>query len=108
MERFKGVLKQTGRIIAGLCTIVIVGTAYLGFAGCAGDCMTCHPKLEGDKDHLSLKTCINCHTPRSQQMFKLGGDEAKECGNDCFQCHNQWPADGNHAPLNTCQKCHEK
>jgi len=79
------------------------------YAGCAGDCMTCHPKLIGDKDHLVLTTCINCHTPsKNQKIFEFGGGSAEECGNDCFKCHNQWPKDGHHAPLDRCQNCHEK
>ncbi|XOB66313.1 hypothetical protein ACMC5R_06015 [Deferribacteres bacterium DY0037] len=76
-------------------------------AGCAGDCMTCHPQLEGDKDHLALTTCIQCHKPVSEQIFQLGGGGSEKCGNDCFQCHNQWPQNGNHAPLDTCRNCHD-
>ncbi|MGD9809134.1 MAG: hypothetical protein AB7E76_06090 [Deferribacterales bacterium] len=86
-----------------------MGTAAVAaYAGCAGDCMTCHPKLEGSTDHLALKNCISCHTPSTEKLFEFGGGAAEECGNDCFQCHQQWPADGNHAPLDTCQSCHQK
>ena len=85
-----------------------MAAASIAYAGCAGDCMTCHPVLENSKDHLALKTCIQCHTPSSQQkLFEFGGGSAQECGNDCFQCHNNWPQDGNHAPLNSCQDCHK-
>ncbi|PLX65880.1 MAG: hypothetical protein C0603_12965 [Denitrovibrio sp.] len=84
-------------------------TALVAYAGCAGDCITCHPALNGDKDHLALKTCINCHAPAVKpKLFQFGGGAAEECGNDCFECHQQWPKDGNHAPLDTCQNCHEK
>jgi len=86
-----------------------VAAASIAYAGCAGDCMTCHPSLKGDKDHLALVTCIQCHTPSAEQkLFEFGGGSAEECGNDCFQCHNNWPQNGNHAPLDTCQDCHKK
>ena len=86
-----------------------MAAAAVAYAGCAGDCITCHPKLKGDKDHLALVTCIKCHTPSDQKtdIFSFGGGSNEACGNDCFQCHNQWPQDGNHAPLDTCQDCHK-
>lgn len=75
------------------------------FAGCAGDCMTCHPKLIGDITHMPLKTCIQCHEPVQNKAL----EQAKGgCGDRCFQCHEQWPKDGSHAPLNKCLDCHEK
>lgn len=76
------------------------------FSGCAGDCMTCHPKLIGDITHISLTTCIKCHKPVAEKKafsVSKGG-----CGDRCFQCHAQWPKDGNHASLNKCLNCHEK
>ena len=87
--------------------LIILVSGYYQYAvsGCAGDCMTCHPKLIGDMRHLSLTTCIKCHKPSEQKSFSLslGG-----CGDRCFQCHAEWPKDGNHASLNTCLNCHEK
>lgn len=75
------------------------------FAGCAGDCMTCHPKLIGDITHMPLTTCIKCHEPVQNKAL----EQAKGgCGDRCFQCHEKWPKDGSHAPLNTCLDCHEK
>lgn len=91
-----------------LLTSVIISTSFFinnGVAGCAGDCMTCHPKLIGDITHLPLTTCIRCHEPVQNKAV----EEAKGgCGDRCFQCHEQWPKDGSHAPLNKCLDCHEK
>jgi len=80
--------------------------ASITYAGCAGDCITCHPKLKGDKDHLSLTTCITCHEPAKKKIFSFGGS-SEGCGDNCFECHDQWPKDGYHADLETCVSCHE-
>ncbi len=92
-------------MLAAALIIFISGFYQEALSGCAGDCMTCHPKLIGDITHLSLTTCIKCHEPANQKTFSLsqGG-----CGDRCFQCHEEWPKDGNHASLNTCLNCHEK
>ncbi len=90
-----------------LFTTLIVffsGYYYNAVSGCAGDCMTCHPKLIGDIRHLSLSTCIKCHKPADTKTLLSSGG----CGDRCFQCHNEWPKDGNHASLNTCLDCHKK
>lgn len=76
-----------------------------GIAGCAGDCMTCHPKLVGDITHMSLTTCIQYHEPVQNKAL----EQAKGgCGDRCFQCHKEWPQNGHHAPLDTCLDCHKK
>lgn len=56
--------------------ILVSGYYQDAVSGCAGDCMTCHPKLIGDMRHLSLTTCIKCHKPSEQKSFSLslGGD----------------------------------
>lgn len=92
-------------MLSAALIILISGYYQDAVSGCAGDCMTCHPKLAGDINHLSLTTCIKCHKPAAQKSFSLskGG-----CGDRCFQCHAEWPKDGNHASLNTCLNCHEK
>ncbi|MGE4267950.1 MAG: cytochrome c3 family protein [Deferribacterales bacterium] len=77
------------------------------YAGCAGDCMTCHPKLKGSKDHVALTTCIKCHTPTNKKLFEFGSS-SEGCGDNCFDCHKQWPKDGNHAPMLKCESCHKK
>ncbi len=96
------------RVVIMLFTAVIILAGFFSektYAGCAGDCMTCHPKLVGDITHFSLTTCIKCHEPVQNKSLALsqGG-----CGDRCFQCHEQWPKDGSHASLNTCLDCHEK
>jgi len=78
------------------------------YAGCAGDCMTCHPKLKGSKDHIALTTCIKCHTPASKKLFEFGSSNNEGCGDNCFDCHKEWPKDGNHAPMLKCENCHKK
>ncbi len=92
-------------MLSAALIILISGYYQNAVSGCAGDCMTCHPKLIGDINHLSLTTCIKCHKPVADKAFSLsqGG-----CGDICFQCHAEWPKDGNHASLNTCLNCHEK
>lgn len=92
-------------MLAAALIILVSGYYQDAVSGCAGDCMTCHPKLIGDINHLSLTTCIKCHKPVTDKTFSLsqGG-----CGDRCFQCHEEWPKDGNHASLNTCLNCHEK
>lgn len=92
-------------MLSAALIILISGYYQNAVSGCAGDCMTCHPKLIGDINHLSLTTCIKCHKPVAEKAFSLsqGG-----CGDRCFQCHAEWPKDGNHASLNTCLNCHEK
>ncbi len=92
-------------MLSAALIILISGYYQNAVSGCAGDCMTCHPKLIGDINHLSLTTCIKCHKPVADKAFSLsqGG-----CGDRCFQCHAEWPKDGNHASLNTCLNCHEK
>ncbi|MGE4318557.1 MAG: cytochrome c3 family protein [Deferribacterales bacterium] len=77
------------------------------YAGCAGDCYTCHPKLKGNKDHLVLGTCIQCHNPANQKILTFGS-QAEGCGDNCFECHKEWPKDGNHAPMISCKDCHKK
>lgn len=49
--------------------ILVSGYYQDAVSGCAGDCMTCHPKLIGDMRHLSLTTCIKCHKPSEQKSF---------------------------------------
>lgn len=86
--------------------VISVSAGYdKGIAGCAGDCMTCHPKLIGDIKHSSLTTCIKCHEPVKKESFSLsqGG-----CGDRCFQCHSEWPKDSSHAQLDSCLDCHQK
>ena len=84
-------------------TVTVLSEAVI--AGCAGDCMTCHPKLIGDITHMPLKTCIQCHEPVQNKAL----EQAKGgCGDRCFQCHASWPRDGYHAPLDNCLDCHEK
>lgn len=92
-------------MLSAALIILVSGYYQNAVSGCAGDCMTCHPKLIGDINHLSLTTCIKCHKPVADKAFSLsqGG-----CGDRCFQCHAEWPKDGNHASLNTCLNCHEK
>lgn len=51
--------------------ILVSGYYQDAVSGCAGDCMTCHPKLIGDMRHLSLTTCIKCHKPSEQKSFSL-------------------------------------
>ena len=98
---------NAGIIILFFASLIIFFSGYYqeAVSGCAGDCMTCHPKLIGDITHLSLTTCVKCHEPAKQDKFSLskGG-----CGDRCFQCHEEWPKDGNHASLNTCLDCHNK
>lgn len=88
--------------------IIFIATSFYAkdvFAGCAGDCMTCHPKLIGDITHLPLTTCIQCHEPvQNKALSQAQGG----CGDRCFQCHEKWPKDGSHAPLDKCLDCHEK
>jgi hypothetical protein len=84
--------------------------ASIAYAGCAGDCMTCHPKLKGDEDHISLTTCIKCHDPvekKQTEVFSFGQKDADGCGDNCFECHDQWPKDAYHADLSGCKSCHE-
>jgi len=81
---------------------ISLNTAY---AGCAGDCMTCHQKLVGSKEHNSLTACIKCHDPAKNISIVTQSGEG--CGNNCFDCHNQWPKDGYHADLDTCKNCHK-
>lgn len=83
-------------------SVMSIDSAY---AGCAGDCMTCHPELIGDIDHLSLATCIKCHEPVKDKAFSLSSGG---CGERCFQCHTEYPKDSSHASLDTCLECHEK
>ncbi|WP_300706980.1 hypothetical protein [uncultured Brachyspira sp.] len=95
-------------VLITILTVVIISISAgydKGIAGCAGDCMTCHPKLIGDIKHSSLTTCIKCHEPVKKESFSLsqGG-----CGDRCFQCHEEWPKDSSHVSLNTCLDCHEK
>lgn len=92
-------------MLSAALIIFISGYYQNALSGCAGDCMTCHPKLVGDINHLSLTTCIKCHKPVAQKSFSLSNGG---CGDRCFQCHAEWPKDGNHASLNTCLNCHEK
>ncbi|MCA1933747.1 MAG: hypothetical protein LDL13_09245 [Calditerrivibrio sp.] len=78
-------------------------------AGCAGDCISCHPKLENDETHLSLKSCIKCHNPTEKKVSILNiSGQGDGCGDNCFQCHKEWPKNGYHAPLDNCQNCHKK
>ena len=96
------------RTAFGLCAGILVGIfAVAAYAGCAGDCYTCHKKLQGDKNHLVLGTCIKCHNPSTQKLLSFNA-KGEGCGENCFDCHKQWPLDGNHAPLNNCQDCHKK
>ena len=96
----------------GLPFVLFVGVSVFlsfetdAFSGCAGDCMTCHPKLEKDEDHISLKTCITCHDPAKPKLKIFSGSAG--CGDRCFVCHSEWPQNGAHAALDTCLKCHEK
>ncbi|MCB4204571.1 hypothetical protein LF845_06320 [Deferribacterales bacterium Es71-Z0220] len=95
----------------GLCAAVFVG--IIGFvlltsdsyAGCAGDCMTCHPVLKGSAEHRSLESCIKCHDPAKNISIVPSNDNG--CGDRCFDCHNEWPKDGYHADLDTCKNCHK-
>ncbi|MEC9491592.1 hypothetical protein [Flexistipes sp.] len=104
----------------GLCAAIYLGIVVFGvvgnkaYAGCAGDCMSCHAELKNSEEHKSLKTCIDCHDPAEKKpdlsadslLNMPRGDEG--CGENCFECHDQWPKDGYHAPLETCQNCHNK
>lgn len=98
-----------GRTAFGFGAGIFVGLfALTVYAGCAGDCMTCHPKLKGSKDHIALTTCIKCHTPASKKLFEFGSSNKEGCGDNCFDCHKEWPKDGNHAPMLKCENCHKK
>jgi hypothetical protein len=98
--------------VAGLCAgavlaITLIALSTTVYAGCAGDCMTCHPKLKGSEDHRSLTTCINCHDPVDKKKLFTLGESSEGCGDNCFECHDNWPKDGYHADLISCIDCHE-
>ena len=63
-------------MLSAALIILISGYYQNAVSGCAGDCMTCHPKLIGDINHLSLTTCIKCHKPVAEKAFSLsqGGE----------------------------------
>lgn len=94
------------KIIFIVSSVLILNGAIVAvsYAGCAGDCMTCHQSIKNDITHLSLKTCINCHKPSSLDTLSSNAG----CGNRCFQCHEQWPKDSSHASLDKCLNCHKK
>ncbi|MEF3255571.1 MAG: hypothetical protein K6348_08460 [Deferribacterales bacterium] len=69
--------------------------------------MTCHPKLENDNKHQSLKTCYSCHDGSKTKLFSLKPQANEGCGNNCFACHKQWPKNGYHADLENCKNCHK-
>lgn len=101
-----------GRTLFGLCAAVFVGAVIIItfltttdlFAGCAGDCMTCHPKLKNSEEHRSLKSCVTCHDPIND--ISIVTSDSGGCGDRCFDCHDEWPKDGYHADLDTCKNCH--
>lgn len=82
-------------------------TEFNSFAGCAGDCFTCHEKIREDKTHSSLGTCISCHNPKERKVNIFSVSDSEGCGNNCFQCHKEWPKNGYHAPLEKCRDCHK-
>jgi len=83
-------------------------TESLLYAGCTGDCMRCHIKLQNDDTHIALKACVNCHKDENKKPFIISTLQGEGCGNDCFKCHDQWPKNGHHADLDKCQGCHKK
>lgn len=94
-----------GILIGILLVIGIINSQNL-IAGCAGDCMTCHPKLKDDKNHQSLKTCIQCHDPSKPSLTTLFNHD-EGCGGNCFDCHDKWPQDSHHFDLFGCKNCHK-
>lgn len=75
---------------------------------CTMDCKSCHPKFNIEqKEHLSLKICITCHTSDSIKNVNMG-DSA--CGADCFSCHPVEKLNKlgikEHLVMNSCAECH--
>lgn len=94
-------------MVVGLALSIPNLNAANSGSGCAGDCMTCHPKLVGDEQHKTLTTCIQCHDPTKPKV-NLFSNHPEGCGGNCFECHDEWPKDGHHAELYGCQDCHKK
>jgi hypothetical protein len=85
-----------------------VNLVFSAESGCAGNCMSCHPKLLKDETHQILDTCKDCHSQKSDQLNIMVPTHMEGCGGNCFECHDTWPQDGNHAPLFECKNCHKK
>ena len=86
--------------------LFILISTYLYIFACSGNCVSCHPSLNGEsinqKHHLVLKSCISCHTKTPSTMV--------ECGGDCFSCHSQNKLIKSnrieHQNLASCKECH--
>ncbi len=90
-----------------MAVAILLAAPENGISGCSGPCYSCHPKLQGDKNHASLGTCALCHTGQTNQFALVPKSNVNGgCGDRCFQCHSDWPKDGYHAELYTCLKCH--
>lgn len=87
--------------------VVFLALSMPVHSGCAGDCFSCHPSIEGNKDHEILKYCFDCHNDTVNELSVLPGMNTNGCGENCFECHTVWPQDVYHDKLAGCNGCHK-